>query len=204
MPVFKIFCDGTPYHAGTAFGIEHKGTRYMVTAAHVLEKDKNNPCDSKNELFVIVNNVLTQIKKYEATLINTTDPCQRKPITLDLVLIVPSEFSLSAVFSGFFKKNDWYHAQIYDQLYVVACGLPSSKNHAKNSTKELSQRPTGYFGRISPAFKCQKSGFDNRTHFCFDFLLKKTFTSTQREVKAPKPHGISGGPVLITHDFTPI
>ena len=65
VPIFKILCDGTPYHAGTAFGIKHKGTRYMVTAAHVLEKDEGNTCDSTDEIFVPVNGSLMQVKHFE-------------------------------------------------------------------------------------------------------------------------------------------
>jgi hypothetical protein len=47
----------------------------------------------------------------------------------------------------------------------------------------------------------RRAGFDPRCHFGIDFLLKKTFTRSQREVKAPKSHGISGGPVLVVCDF---
>ncbi|ACT49615.1 hypothetical protein [Methylovorus glucosotrophus] len=201
VPVFKISCDETPYHAGTAFGIKHNGKRYMVTAAHVLEQDECNPCDSKDELFITVNGSLTQLRQFEATTIHTSVQSQRSPVPLDLVLIAPSEFDLSAVFTNFFTKRHWYKSPLHDRLYVVACGYPATKNNAKKSVKTLSMRPYGYFGRISCASKCRKAGFDSRTHFCFDILLKKTFNGSQREVKAPKPHGISGGPVLVVHDF---
>lgn len=201
VPVFKISCDDTPYHAGTAFGIEHNGKRYMVTAAHVLERDECNPCDSKDELFVPVNGLLTQVRQFDRTTIHTSAPSQRGPTSLDLVLIAPREFNLSAVFTNFFKKEHWYKSRLHEGLYAAACGYPATKNRAKKSVRKLSIRPYGYFGRISHASKCRKAGFYNQTHFCFDMLLKKTFTRSQKEVKAPKPVGISGGPVLVVHDF---
>lgn len=201
VPVFKLSCDETPYHAGTAFGIEHKGKRYLVTAAHVLERDECNPCDAKDELFIAVNGSLTQLRQFEKATIYTSVQSQRSPVPLDLVLIAPSEFDLSEVFTNFFTKDHLYKSRLHDRLYVAACGYPSTKNCAKKSVKTLSMRPYAYFGRISYASKCRKAGFDSRTHFCFDMLLKKTFTGSQREVKAPKPHGISGGPVLVVHDF---
>lgn len=201
MPVFKLSCDQTPYHAGTAFGIEHNSKRYMVTAAHVLERDECNPCDSKDEIFVAVNGSLTQLRQFERITIHTAVQSQRAPVLVDLVLIAPREFDLSMVFTNFFKKEHWYKSRLHNGLYVAACGYPSTKNRTKKSVRTLRMRPYGYFGRISDASKCRKSGFDNRTHFCFDILLKKTFTKSQREVKAPKPHGISGGPVLVVHDF---
>jgi hypothetical protein len=202
VPVFKVLCDGTPYHVGTAFGIEHRGARYMVTAAHVLERDENNPCGSKDDLFVAVNGSLTQIRQFDRTTVHTTSQSQRTSMPLDLVMISPREFDLSAVFSHFFTKERWHRSHLHSRLYVAACGFPATRNCAMKSGRKLSMRPFGYFGRISPTSKCRKAGFDDRTHFCFDILLKKAFTATQREIKAPKPHGISGGPVLVVHDFT--
>lgn len=201
VPVFKLSCDQTPYHAGTAFGIEHNGKRYMVTAAHVLQRDESNPCDSRNEIFVAINGCLTQLLEFEKIIIHTSVQSQRAPIPVDLVLIAPRECDLSMVFTGFFKKEHWYKSRLHNGLYVAACGYPATKNKAKKSVRTLSMLPYGYFGRISHASKCRKAGFNNRTHFSFDILLKKTFTGRQREVKAPKPHGISGGPVLVVHDF---
>lgn len=202
VPVFKVQCDGTPYHAGTSFGIEHGGVRYMVTAAHVFEKDENNPCDSKDELFVAVNGALTQIRQFDRTTVHTATQPQRTPIPLDLVMIFPRDFDLSAVFSHFFRSEHWHRSRLHNRLYVAACGFPATKNRVDKSGRKLSMRSYGYFGRVSQVGKCRKAGFNERTHFCFDILLKKTFTSAQREVKAPKPHGISGGPVLVVHDFT--
>lgn len=201
VPVFKISCDGTPYHAGTAFGIEHNGKRYMVTAAHVLGQDKNNHCDSENELFVFVNGSLTQLQQFTQKTIHTPHQLQRTSAPLDLVLITPTKFNLSDVFTNFFTKEHWYKSRLNEGLYVAACGFPATKNRCNKSVRSLSMRPYGYFGRVSHASKSKKSGFDNRTHFCFDMLLKKTYTSLQKEVKAPKPHGISGGPVFVVHDF---
>ena len=201
VPVFKVTCDGTPYHAGTAFGIELNSTRYMVTAAHVLERDEDNPCDSADDLFVSVDGELTQIERFERQVFRSGS--QRLPPNslLDLVLILPTDIDLGRVFPRVFTMKDVHRPPLRSQLYVAACGFPSTKNGLKSSSTILSQMPVGYFGRVSDSGKCRKAGFDSKSHFAFDLLLKKTYTSRLKEVKAPKPHGISGGPVFVVHDF---
>lgn len=201
VPVFKIRCDDTPYHAGTAFGIEHEGKRYMVTAAHVLDRDENNPCDSENELFVGARGSLTQIGKFDISKINVSasSPSARRP--LDLVLISPHDVDLSDVFTHFFTDKQFDKSRLRVDLYVAACGFPATKNRANRYARTLSRYPVGYFGRVSTPAKCRRAGFDPRTHFCFDIFLKKVFTGSQKEIKAPKPHGISGGPVFVVHNF---
>jgi hypothetical protein len=197
VPVFKVSCDETPYHAGTAFGIEHHGTRYLVTAAHVLEKDNDNPCDAENELFVFVNGVFTQMRLFDTHFVRSPN----RSMPLDLALISPKEFDVSAVVTKTFSNAQCFRSRLHQSLYVVACGFPGTKNSAKRSVRVLTRRPVGYFGRISHPAKLRKAGFDPHTHFSFDILLKKTFSGSRREIKAPKPHGISGGPVFVVHDF---
>lgn len=201
VPVFKVQCDGTPYHVGTAFGIELKGTRYMVTAAHVLERDESNPCDTAADLFVSVGGNLTQIKRFEKQLFLAGGQGQNPNSLLDLVLILPSDIDLGRIFRRIFTSKDLHRSPLGSQLYVAACGFPNTKNGLKSSSTILSQMPVGYFGRVSDSSKCRKAGFDSKSHLAFDFLLKKTYSGRLKEVKAPKPHGVSGGPVFVVHDF---
>jgi hypothetical protein len=199
-PIFKLDCDGKPYHAGTAFGVEANGKRHMVTAAHVLDRDEDNPCDSTNELFVVTDGTLKQILHFDKKALRTSHEGHSSS-EIDLVLVTPKDFAIETVFGGFFSSADFFWPDLHEELYVAACGFPSTKNSTLPGNS-LANRPFGYFGRISGATKCEKTGFDPATHFCFDILLKKTFRGKLREIKAPKPHGISGGPVLVVHDFS--
>jgi hypothetical protein len=198
VPVFKQHCDGTPYHAGTAFGFEHNGRRRLLTALHVFDKDQNNPCDSQEELYLVVAGVLRGIGKFNrSTLLEKGMPKK----TLDIAIVEPLDFDVTQVFQHFFTTRDLYRARLHQHLYVAACGFPASSNRASWRNAPLKNRPYGYFGRASAAWKVRLAGFSSRSHFGIDIFLAKAFTRTQREVKTPKPHGISGGPVLIVCDL---
>jgi hypothetical protein len=198
VPLFKQRCDGTPYHAGTAFGFEHNGRRRLLTALHVLEKDEENSCDKQDEIYLCVNNVLQGIGRFHKEVVYGPTLPNR---ALDVVIIEPLDFSLSQVFAHFFTVRDLYLRRLNQDLYAAACGFPSGKNRMSWRNKPLRNRPYGYFGRVSPSWKVRRAGFSTHSHFGIDIFLKKTFTCTLREVSAPKPHGISGGPVLVVHDF---
>jgi hypothetical protein len=198
VPVFKQRCDGTPYHAGTAFGFEHDGKRRLLTALHVLDKDEDNPCDKQDEIYLCVSGVLQGIGRFNKQVLY--EPGVRSP-ALDVALIEPLDFSLSQVFSRFFTVRDFYFPRLHEQLYVAACGFPTGSNRTSWRDQPLKNRPYGYFGKVSPRGKMRRAGFSARCHFGIEILVKKTFTSRLREVKAPKAHGISGGPVLVVHDF---
>jgi hypothetical protein len=198
VPVFKQRCDGTPYHVGTAFGFEHQGRRLLLTALHVLDRDANNACDTQDELYLVVAGVLQGIGKFTKSTVK--DPGMPHRL-LDLAIIEPLDYNLSAVFRYFFTAQHFYRARPHPHLYAAACGFPSKVNRISWRNRPLKNRPVGYFGKISPAWKLRLAGFSSLTHFGIDIDLRKTFTRTQREVKAPKPHGISGGPVFVVFDF---
>jgi hypothetical protein len=198
VPVFKQRCDGTPYHSGTAFGFEHHGRRRLLTALHVLDKDQENACDTQDELYLFVGGILQSIGRFNKEVVYEHGLPKR---AFDLVMIEPLDFSLSQVLLHFFTVDDLYLRRLHPDLYVAACGFPSGKNRASWRNKPLKNRPYGYIGRVSPSWKTRLAGFSTHSHFGIDIFLKKTFTRTRREISAPKPHGISGGPVLVLHDF---
>jgi|GEM_PF-3277792 len=201
-PLFKADCKGEPYHAGTAFGLQYHGAYYLVTARHVLDKDQENECDEVNQIFCISNNKLRQINRF--TTIELFKPELRggKREKVDVVVVEPIDFSLNTVFDGFFTENDFDLSDENQDKYVAACGFPSTKNKLRWNSTVLTQIPYAYCGKVSGEEKCNKAGFERQFYNCFDILLKKIFTATAKEIKAPKPHGISGGPVLCTHDFS--
>lgn len=202
VPLFKVNCRGEPYHAGTGFGLQFCGTKYLITARHVLDKDQDNECDAVNQIFCISNGALKQIDRFNTIEVVTSDFRKGQREKVDIVVMEPLSFSLDTVFEGFFTKNDIDLSILSTDKYVAACGFPSSKNKLRSNTNVLTQILYGYCGKSSSEEKCEKAGFESPVYSCFDILLKKIFTATKKEIKAPKPHGISGGPVLVTYDFS--
>ncbi|WP_295550940.1 hypothetical protein [uncultured Stenotrophomonas sp.] len=195
-PLFKVGCDEVPYHAGTAFGIELSGVKYLVTAAHVFDKDESNDCDSKNEIFCFSEGKLKQIARFDLL------HARKNGGLVDMAVVTPRDVEIESIFEEFFAESDFELGDVRTDQYVAACGFPATKNKVRWGTTQLTQAPYAYCGRASAPSVCVRAGFDAATHFCFDIFLKKTFTARQKEIRAPDPHGISGGPVFVIHDFS--
>ena len=200
IPLFKINCKEEPYHAGTAFGLAYQEKKYLITASHVLDKDENNECDSDNELFCFYKGDLIQVKSFN--IINVSVIEENIKQVIDVAIIEPKGMSLDDLFGEFFSEKDIDLSELTTNKYIAACGFPSSKNKIRWNSNTLTHISYAYCGKSSPTETSNKAGYLSPVYFCFDILLKKIFTSEQSEIKAPKPHGISGGPVFVIHDFS--
>lgn len=196
VPVYKTKADDTPYHYGTAFGIEINGDLYLVTAAHVLAMDPNNPSDEPGVGLVFSQGNLANLTPYEQTIFRLPEDNS----TIDVLAIQPKNVDLRKVFAGFFKKEHIFPSKLTSKHYLAACGFPETKNRRASKALTLAQRPYSYFGPVSADSKRCKLGF-NESHFCIDFDVKWTYRNGFGGYKAPAPNGISGGPVFVVHDF---
>jgi len=185
-----------PYHYGTAFGLEVDGALYLVTAAHVLAKDPNNSSDESDVGLVFSRGALVDLAPYDQ--IGLKVPGEAEAI--DVVAIQPKNVDLRLVFSDFFKEEHFFSSDLRTTHYLAACGFPETKNRRASWAQKLAQRPYAYFGRASDDAKRIALDF-NKAHFCLDFAVKWTFKNGLAGYKAPDPHGISGGPVLVVHDI---
>ncbi|MFC5500151.1 hypothetical protein ACFPOE_21595 [Caenimonas terrae] len=196
VPVFKTDPQDAPYHYGTAFGVEINDTPYLVTAAHVLAKDPNNVSDGSGVGLVFCEGQLRELSPYDQ--IRLTIPADGS--TVDVVAVRPRSLDLRKVFSGFFKVEHVFRDNLRPNMYLAACGFPETKNRRATWAQTLAQRPYAYFGLASDDSMRVALGF-NGAHFCLDFDVRWTFRNGFGGFKAPAPHGISGGPVLVVHDF---
>lgn len=196
VPVFKTNPDDTPYHYGTAFGLEIDGALYLVTAAHVLARDPNNSSDESGVGLVFSRGRLVNLTPYDHTLLGVPGGTAM----IDVVAIQPKNVDLREVFAGFFKTEHVFSSELTSAHYLAACGFPETKNRRASWAQTLAQRPYAYFGRVSEDDKRVALGF-NEAHFCLDFDVSWTFKNGFGGYKAPDPHGISGGPVLVVHDI---
>jgi hypothetical protein len=195
-PVFKIDCRNRPYHAGTMIALDFSGKGILVTAAHVLEKDDRNACDSENQIFVFDDGELRQIQKFQTAKL----PLPKKGEFLDLSVVIPTEFRVNDVVPSTISLNLLRRSQVHQGLYLAACGFPATKN--KRNGRELTNRPYGYFGMVSDDKATERAGYDSRFYFSIKFDLKRSHRPGMKKIKAPSPYGISGGPVFFAHDFS--
>jgi len=194
VPIFKTRANDTPYHYGTAFGMEIDGESYLVTAAHVLDRDPNNQSDEQGVGLVFSGGRLVNLSPYDSIRLHLDG----RPI--DLVAIQPKGINLHDVFATFLTKADVFYGRLAKTHYLAACGFPEAKNRRGSRAPVLAGRRYSYFGKSSDESKrlsLELSGAD----FCMDFNVKWTFRGGFGGFIAPDPRGFSGGPVFVVHDF---
>jgi hypothetical protein len=195
-----VDCDEQPYPAGTGFGFEFAGEKYLITARHVLAKDERNNCDSDGKLFVFASGKLTKLD-YLSLDFDMPDGSQRLS-SLDVSILLVRTALADAIGAKFFTESDIDGGAPAMHKYYAAVGFPKTKNGPRYGETVLKNRPYMYAGKASQDRTCYSVGLSPDMYLCFDILLKKTYTRTQKQVKAPKPHGISGGPIFYIHDFS--
>lgn len=193
--VFKVSCKNRPYHAGTITGIDLGHQVVLVTAAHVLEKDRSNPCDEDNVIYAAIDGKVDQLNKLQAGAL----PLPNGGL-LDALVFVPESHRPEQVIDESIPLHDVVRAPLKADYYFCACGFPQTKNRRKG--RELSRRPYGYFGKLAPNQVVASEGYDPQFHFAIEINLKKVYGKGLKGVKAPNPSGISGGPVFLVHDFS--
>ncbi|MBB5943876.1 hypothetical protein [Xanthomonas sp. 3307] len=193
---YKADCDGRPYHAGTLTGIDLGHQIVLVTAKHVLEKDNANPCDEDNVLYAFVGGKIDQLNRLQTAIL----PLPNGKL-LDISVFVPETHDPGQIVSAPIPLSAVMASPTTSTHYLAACGFPETKNRRKG--KELSSRPYGYFGKAKNIAARHHCDYDPSFHFAIEINLKKTYRGNLKEVIAPCPQGISGGPVFVTHDFAP-
>ena len=191
---FKADCDGRPYHAGTITGIDLGHQVALVTARHVLEKDRGNPCDEDNVLYAFVDGKIDQLNRFRTAILPLPNG---EP--LDISVFIPESHDPGQIFKDPIPMSAMIGEGLRSTHYVAACGFPETKNRRKG--KEMSNRPYGYFGMAGPLTTRHSRDYDPNFHFSAKINLKKTYRDGLKEVIAPCPQGISGGPVFVVHDF---
>ncbi|MGP3508662.1 hypothetical protein [Paracidovorax citrulli] len=192
--IFKTRADNTPYHYGTAFGIEIDGESYLVTAAHVLDRDPNNESDEHGVGLVFSGGRLVNLSPYDLIRLQLDG----QPI--DLVAVQPESINLRDVFTRFLTKADVFYDRLTTTHYLAACGFPEAKSRQGSRAAVLAGRRYSYFGKCSDESKRLSLELPE-AHFRMDFNVKWTFRSGFGGFIAPDPRGISGGPVFVVHDL---
>jgi hypothetical protein len=191
---YKADCEGRPYHAGTLTGINLGHQVVLVTAQHVLDKDETNPCDQKNQIYASVNGMLEQLKTLRTGILPLPNGEH-----LDISVFVPETHEPGEIVIEPIPLNSVIDFPLHEKHYLAGCGFPHRKN--RRNGNRIANKPYGYFGDYAHSAVTEAAGYDPRFHFSININLKKVYRGDLKEVPAPNPQGISGGPALLVHDF---
>ncbi|CAM8636374.1 hypothetical protein MCEMSHM24_03157 [Comamonadaceae bacterium] len=191
---YKADCEGRPYHAGTLTGIDLGHQVVLVTAKHVLDKDETNPCDQKYQIYAAVNGNLEQLNRLRTGILPLPNGEH-----LDISVFIPETLEPRNIVDEPIPLDLIIDLPLRDKHYLAACGFPHRKNERKGN--RISNKPYGYFGEYANSVVTEAAGYDPLFHFSIKINLKKVYRGDLKEVIAPNPQGISGGPVLLVHDF---
>lgn len=194
-PNLRIDCKDRPYHAGTITVMDIQGTRLMVTARHVLDRDQGNECDiGENQLRAAGIDGPVELHPFQLSILTTSDGK-----TLDLAILKANALDVKALAVEPISVSLVHQGELHDRLYLAACGFPSSKNSEWNW--KVTCRPYSYHGLVASDSAVEKAGYDPRYYFAIEIDLKRVYRGKEKMVRAPDPSGISGGPVFVVHDF---
>ncbi len=193
-PIFKLKDNDDPYHAGTCFGVIVSGKKYLITANHVLLKNENYSKDKDDQIYMMVNSKLQQIKSFKKITLKTDDG------NMDFVAITLNNINIDTIFKKYICEKDLIDIKLDSNQYICAFGFPTSKNKIKWQQNVLTNKPYSYNGKVLSKDSLKKYGYNSNLYIGINIFLKKVFTKTQKEIKAPAPYGISGGPMIYTYN----
>lgn len=188
-PIYGSTEHGNPYHIGSCVLIEVDSSKYLITAAHVLDHNEITT------LYVSGESDLVQLEA-EALI---TNPCtgNRDDDKLDFAILPLSEELTKQLGSVvFINELSMLNGapENEGQLYL-ALGFPNSKNKkVDNKKNKITQNPFVYSSTLNlnqDVFK--EVGATKDQHYLLDFCSKHSKDENNNEVNSIAPKGASGG-----------
>lgn len=195
-PVYKFDETADPVHIGTCFAFEHRGRRFLVTAAHVLDHKKQGPLGfastaEKNPVQIVGEwHVVSPGHK----------PREEDPfdfawheLTADEIAVVPCIAAVGLEDTQSPAVGLWL---------LTTIGFPVSKNKKispdDRRKRRLSPKRAQYSNtELTPDEYYKARGMSSRTHVAMK-REKRSIDSDGLEVNTIGHHGFSGGPLIYT------
>lgn len=181
--------NGSPIHIGSCVAIEFKSKKYLLTAAHVLDENKNTSLYVSGES----NLILIESEAY------VTNPVQeeRKNDTIDFAIIILSEKLQCEIGNIEYLTED---TMLLEEIknndrHCLALGYPNSKNKF-NPTRgnHLKETPFVYSSYLkSDEDIYVQTGTSPIHHYLLDFCKKHSKDENNKKVNSIYPQGVSGG-----------
>lgn len=179
---------------GTGFIVRFVSRHYLVTAAHVLDIQKESP------LFVYTSP--REIRRIDGISRSTVHEGGRQVDMLDVGVVKLSN-SASPPYPGVRKVAMEINMlapglQRHAATYLLL-GFPSTKNRLNRVTRDVVSKGFAWEGRSASPEIYQKIGISEEHHLALAFDRKVGLRADGSPVDFPKPQGMSGAPIWLLH-----
>lgn len=188
-PIYGSTEHGKPYHIGSCVLIELDGSKYLITAAHVIDHNQITT------LYVSGESDLVQLEA--EALITNPGSGNRDNDKLDFAILPLSEELTKQLGNVVFinessMSND--ASENKGKLYL-ALGFPNSKNKKiDNKENKVTQNPFIYSSTLNLNQDIfSKVGATTSQHYLLDFCSKHSKDENNNTVNSIAPIGASGG-----------
>lgn len=185
--------NGKPEHIGSCVLIEHNGTKYLITAAHVIDTNKHT------SLYISGESKLVQITGQ--CLITAAPNEDRNQDKLDFsILQIPDKISTEIGNVEYLSEREWHLDDLpNNERCCLVIGFPNSRNKridpAKNAVR---QEPFVYASTIkSEVGLFSSTGGSPENHFLLNFCSKHSKDSSNKTINSIHPRGVSGGGLFL-------
>jgi hypothetical protein len=197
VPLYEM--DGTrPKLFGTGFLVHYSGKNFLISAAHVLEGIKERPL----RYYVAPN--ITRKLTGKLAVTHFDGPRKLDPIDVGVLLLdgeaqppYPKVGKFAADFS-YLKPTLLPRAE---KQYLLI-GFPGSRSKANPSAKEVSVAPYSYWCLSAPEASYAATGHSVTNHLLLPLDVKQGYDLDGAKCAFPKPHGMSGSPIVMLYDET--
>jgi len=188
-PIYGSNEHRKPYHIGSCVLIEVGSSKYLVTAAHVIDHNEITT------LYVSGGSDLIQIEA--EALITKPSTGNRDDDKLDFAILPLSTDIIEKIGTvAFIKESSILNTtpKSKGKLYL-ALGFPNSKNKkVNNPDKKVTQNPFVYSSTLNSDSKIfSKVGATESQHYLLDFCSKHSKDKNNNVVNSIAPKGASGG-----------
>lgn len=189
-PIYAFRDNDDPTLVGTAFAIEYKDARYLISAAHVIDNIE------KAELGYGANGIFTQITG-EIHKIKPTGAREDDPLDFAWIKLSSAEAEKIAYIPS--ALLDVSPEQPTGRIHS-AVGFPLSKNKTiapkERQRKVISPKKLTYHGTLADAAEYfDKREMTSATHLAIKHQ-GRSYESDGTEVNSFAPKGMSGGPMI--------
>ncbi len=194
-PIYGSTQHGNPDHIGSCILIKINKTPYLITAAHVIDHNKDTT------LYIGGESDLIQIEA--EALITKPNTGNRDDDKLDFsILLLSSNFIKKLGAVTFIDESSFINTSLPNKGLYLALGFPNSKNkNTRNVENKVSQNPFVYSSTLntdSEAFI--KVGANESYHYLLQFG-KYSKNENDKKVNSIGPKGVSGGGLFLIEDM---
>ena len=190
--IYRVDAAGNPEQFGTGVFLNVGDQYFLVTAAHVLDDNKDStlyiPSNQSGNLVILEGASFKSVADGEDRNNDRTD-VGVVVLKSDLVDEIGRDSFLPAAMTDvddIGKQGDIY----------IAMGYPAQKNGKVDLVKKnFKRRPASYTANILPDEKLAAIGVHRGSHLLLSFKKRHSRDTTGKDITAPDPYGMSGGPL---------